>query len=681
MLQAKPTDTGVRVGTPGSPSVVVSAEDWTADDRTHDVSHAADTVGGRATAIRLPTGRLGLRRVDETSSQAPPTLSTGATRLPEGSYLLRIAGSVVVYVRFDGSATIDDPGGRPTLSFSESRLVTVGVGDRSDAPPTVTVPRTPSGVAAALSTASTAHHTATADRSFPELRATPPRIAFGDDLSVPDAVADRRRPSTVELRVPPSLEYLVPSASLVSYLGAEVTVCEAGTAPTLVTPERDLALEPNPVFQTDVGRLLRRVFMLDCLVRSAGPNGPGVAEASLLDDLDLDPESLYAASPGARLDAYLDAAFERVSGRLPDWHLSMYVEPSYDRVRTLPHLLENVPSLYLPESEPLGTDERLSRSLDDFYRSEGIGTGGDVSDVTPVRPILGAGRVHGWLADGVPIDVFKSDSRAYDHRDRHADSESLSVVAVLNDRQMEGEYTDAAHIYEHLSPGVDIDVTVERRPTRAELASIFESEQDLVHYIGHCDEAGLRCRDGNLDVDDVDESNVETFFLNGCGSYYEGLKLVRKGSVAGAVTFEKVLDSHATRVGTAFVRLLVNGFSLERALALARRRIIMGKDYAIVGDGTHVLTDSTDSAPAVATVESNDDGTYRLTYDANTPRVAGDIFRPPLSDTAAPRLLGQARRASLSAAELDAFLDRADVPVIYDGDIQWADELRDDLDP
>jgi hypothetical protein len=674
MLKAKSTDSGVRVATPGSTSVVVAAENWTSADLAHHIPHAADAASGRATAVRLPTGRLGVRRVDATATDDPPDLSAGTTRLPEGSYLFRVAGPVAVYVRFDGPATLEDPAGTPTLSFSDCRHVTVGVDDRTDAPPTVTVPRTPSGVATALSTTATAHHTATPDRSFPEMRATPPRIEFGDALSVPDAVAERRRPSAVELRVPPSLEYLVPAASLVHYLGASVTVTESGATPTLVTPDRDRELDPNPVFQTDVGRLLRRVFMLDCLVRSAGPNGPGVAETALLDDLDLDADSLYGASPGRRLDAYLDAPFETVSGRLPDWHLSMYVEPRYDRVQTLPHLLQNVPNVYLPESKPLGTDERLSRSLDDFYRST-VGTDGDVSDVTPVRPVLGSGRVHGWLADGVPIDVFKSDTRAYEHRTRHDDSESLSVVAVVNDRQMEGEYTDAAHIYQHLSPGVDIDVTVERRPTRGKLASIFESHHDLVHYIGHCDEAGLRCRDGNLDADDIAESNVETFFLNGCGSYYEGLKLVRKGSVAGAVTFEKVLDSHATRVGTAFVRLLVNGFSIERALALARRRIIMGKDYAVVGDGTHVLTDPQESEPAVATVEPNDDGTYRLTYDANTPRVAGDVFRPPFSEAAEPRLLGQARRTGLSPAELDDILERVDVPVIYDGDIQWSDEL------
>ena len=222
---------------------------------------------------------------------------------------------------------------------------------------------------------------------------------------------------------------------------------------------------------------------------------------------------------------------------------------------------------------------------------------------------------------------------------------------------------------------MDIEVTVKERTTRAELAEVFESSHDLVHYIGHCDESGLRCVDGNLTIENIEESNVETFFLNACGSYYEGLELIEKGSVAGAVTFDKVLDGHAARVGTTFVRLLINGFSLERALALARRRIIMGNDYTIVGDGTHLLTEPGIPAPAVATVDENDDDTYRLKYDTNSPHIAGGVYAPPFPEDERSHLLGTSQRTDLTAEDLADFLDRTDVPVIYDGDIHWSGEL------
>jgi hypothetical protein len=702
MVKVKATDAGVRAVGPGTASAVVAADEWSADDPVHDLPCATvDSVGGEATALRLPPGLLRLRRLDSGIEREPTAPAEGTVRLPDAPHLLRVEGAAVVFVRFDGTATLTDAGGAPAISFPERRRVTVGVADRTDRPETVTVPRTPEGVATALSAMPAGHLTATADRSLPKMRARPPRVEFGAETSVPESVAARRHDPSVALELPPSLDYLVPAASLAHYLGAEVRVTDDEDArPTLRTASLEREFDPNPGYQTEVARLLRRTFLLDCLVRGAGPNCHGVAETTLLDEVDLDAASLYRSSPGDRLESYLDVPFEEISGSLPDWHLSMYVSATYDQVRSLPHLLQNVPNVFLPEAKPLGTDERLSRSLDDFYRADataGDSADGsaddpgreaatsraetdDVPEVTPVKPVLGAGRVHGWLADGVPIDVFKSTHEAFEHRARYPeDPQSLSVVAVLNDERMVDEYNDAARIYESGPAGLDIDVTVETRTTRAELADVFESHHDLVHYIGHCDESGLRCVDGNLDVDNIEESNVETFFLNACGSYYEGLKLVEKGSVAGAVTFDKVLDGHAARVGTTFVRLLINGFSLERALALARRRIIMGKDYTVVGDGTHLLTDPGIPVPAVGTVVENDDGTYHLTYDTNSPRVAGGTYAPPFPENDRSHLLGTTQRADLSSEDLSDFLDRTEMPIIYDGDIHWSNDLYREL--
>lgn len=687
MVKVKATDAGVQAVGPGSASAVVAAEGWTAGDPQHDFPRAVvDAVGGEATALRLPPGLLRLRRVDSETEREPTAPAEGTVQLPDAAHLLRIEGAAVVFVRFDGPATLTDAGGAPTLSFSERRAVTVGVGDRSDRPETVTVPRSPAGVATALSVMPAGHLTATPDRSLPEMRAPPPRIEYGETLSIPDSVTARRPDPSVVLELPPSLDYLVPASSLVHYLGADVRIADDEDAwPTLRTANLEREFDPNPGYQSEVARILRRSFLLDCLVRGAGPNGRDVAEADLLTEVDLDAESLYCADAGTRLEAYLDAPFEEVSTRLPDWHLSMYVSPTYDHVRTLPYLLSNLPNVFLPEAKPLGTDERLSRSLDDFYRAggpddRGASDSGDVPDVNPVKPVLGTGRAHGWLAEGVPIDVFKSIPEAYEHRSRYPENpQSLSVVAVLNDKRMIDEYNDAAEIYESGPAGLDIEVTVKKRTTRAELAEVFESPHDLVHYIGHCEESGLRCVDGNLAIENIEESNVETFFINACGSYYEGLELVEKGSVAGAVTFDKVLDGHAARVGTTFVRLLINGFSLERALALARRRIIMGKDYTVVGDGTHVLTEPGIPAPAVATIDENDDGTYRLKYDTNSPRVAGDIYAPPFPEDERSHLLGTSHRTDLTAEDLSDFLDRTDIPVIYDGDIHWSGDLYREL--
>ncbi|ADQ66955.1 hypothetical protein Hbor_13740 [Halogeometricum borinquense DSM 11551] len=572
MVTLTVTDTGVQAVGPDTATAVVTADGWSADDPSHELPRAAvDSVGGVTTGLKLLPGVIRLRRLDSETERKLAAPVEGTVQLPAAPYLLCVEGAVTIFIRFDGEATMTGAGGDPLLSFSDCRRVTVGVGDRSERPETVTVSQTPEGVATALSVMSAGHLTATPDRSRPEMRASPPRIEFGSVTTIPDSVAARNPDSAVVFELPPSLDYLVPASSLAHYLGAEIRVADgADVSPTLRTATLEHEFEPNPRYQSAVASLLRRVFLLDCLVRGADSNGRDVAEMELLDEVGLDADSLSRSDIDERLEAYLDAPFAEISDRLPDWHLSMYVSPSYDRVRTLPYLLQNVPNIFLPEAKPLGTDERLSRSLDDFYRADNTAadeeTAGNtratktVPGVTPVKPVLGPGRVHGWLADGVPIDVFKSISSAYEHRARYpANSQSLSVVAVLNDRRMIDESTDAARIYESAPSELDLDVTVKKRITRAELAAVFESHHDLVHYIGHCDESGLRCPDGGLAITDLEVSNAQTFVLNACGSYYEGLELVEKGSVAGAVTFDKVLDRHAARVGTTFVRLLIRG--------------------------------------------------------------------------------------------------------------------------
>jgi hypothetical protein len=348
----------------------------------------------------------------------------------------------------------------------------------------------------------------------------------------------------------------------------------------------------------------------------------------------------------------------------------MYIEPDADNVPTLPHLVSNLPNVFMPDSTPLAGNERLRRSLDDFYRGADRPSG-----VEPVKPVLGPGRVHGWLAEGVPVDVFKSLPEAYEHRSGAGDRAGTSVVAVLNDAEMSSEHEDAADIYRRGTADLDIDVSVRERLSRAELAAVFEADHDFVHYIGHCVDAGLQCHDGALSTDDLRRSGAETFFLNACGSYHEGIDLVGKGSVAGAVTFEKVLDGHAARVGTTFVRLLINGFSIERALGLARRRVIMGTDYAVVGDGTHTLSGARSDVPLVVELTRGGEDVYHVTFDASSPRVTGDVFTMPGPLDEGPHLFGAESTVTLTAAEAERFVGAVDLPVIFDGDIQWSSDV------
>ncbi|GAB3418070.1 hypothetical protein GCM10027435_17560 [Haloparvum alkalitolerans] len=594
----------------------------------------------------------------------------GPVDLDAAAHRVRIATPVGTVLRFDGAATVAKPAvDAVVLTFPAATPVAVGFGTGTRRPrASMTVPATPSGVATALTAMATSHRTASPDRSRPEMRTQPPTVRFGEGKSIPPAARESPlegpRP---EIAVPPDLGVLLRVAPLTHYVGARVET-DTDAAPVL-RAGREWSLTDGSGGLT-AAAALRRVFHLDCLVRSAGPRGTDLAETRLLDRLALDPDGTYPLPVAERVDRYMAADYDAIAGELPDWHLSMYLRPDYESVRTLPHLLSNVPQVFAPEVEPLPDAEWLKRSLDDFIR------GRDSVSVDLSKPSLGSGRTHGWLADSAPIDVFKALPEAYENRARYRDrsGESISVVAVVNDLEMSTEGDAAVEVYRKRAAELDVDVTVREQVTTDELAALFEESHDLIHFIGHCEPAGFVCPDGHFAAAELDESNAQTFFLNACGSYYEGLDLIRRGSVAGGVTFNRVLDGNAALVGTAFARLLMAGFGFERALSLARRRVMTGKDYVVVGDGTHALTPRGDEVPTVLEVEPADGG-YRVVHDAYTPRAHGGVYRSPLQTDGVSQLCGTRREFLVDASRLRDLLSLDVMPVLYEGDLRWSSEL------
>ncbi|MDG5819027.1 hypothetical protein [Natronococcus sp. A-GB7] len=610
--------------------------------------------------------------------------------LPPDEYVIDVDTEIKSYLRFSGRATIrkTDDFESIVVSFPEPIRVIVGLRSRHERPAgTITVPDSPADVATAISHLASSYKTTSPDRTYPTLRGHPPLIEFGDELEIPEGIRSEHRESGIEFVVPPNYESLYATASLAYYLQATVRTTNSddivGTRPRLRVPDQGVEreLSPMPGLERDVERLLRKTFFLDCLARNVGPYGTQLAESSLLDVLELDAERLYDATPATRLATYLDVPYEAVEHRLPEWHLATYVAPEYENAETLPFLLDRMSLLYTPRTSELEGQELIERSLTDFYRggngSPGGAHSGQVASVDIVKPDLRDARVHGWLADGVPIDVFKSTATAYHNRLGYLErsSESTSICVVLNDPEMAGEHDDVAEIYRRRSNEVRMDVTVEEGLTRAELATVFESEYDFVHYIGHCETDGLRCTDGTLSASSLEQCSAQTFFLNACGSYYEGMELIEKGSVAGAVTFRKVLNDHAIKVGSTFAKLLVRGFSIERALRLARRRIMMGKDYAVVGDGTHSLTQSDSRLPTTITLEELESDRYLATFDCYSTRATGSYYVPHTTGSEYAYLCGNESSFTLDRSELLSLLKETESSVIYDGDIYWSGEL------
>ncbi|WP_408958756.1 hypothetical protein [Natrinema sp. 74] len=712
MIEWAVDDDTLHVTDADNAELTVTGDEFVVDGSGVDIPRPVDdTIVTTATELRFPHAvvyafSLGLEDQYELDPNGEPL------SLSPGEYVVDIDTEIKSYLRFSGSARIEKTDGYEEIvvSFPNRTRVILGLRCRHELPAgTITVPDSPSAVADAITHMAASHKTDSPDRSYPTLRGHPSLIEHGDELEIPDSVRSDTPGHGIELVVPPDYESLFVTAPLAYYLQATVRTTDerfgrrAGSRsdeprPRLRLPEHAIEepLSSMPDLERDVERLLRKTFFLDCLVRNAGPYGTTLSELSLLEALGLDADVLYEASPQDRLAAYLDVPYAAIKHRLPDWHLSSYVTPAYDSVETLPFLLDRLSMVYTPRTSDLEGKELVERSLEDFYRHGDpepepvTGTGraagvdratGQIASVDIVKPDLQGGRTHGWLADGVPIDVFKSAPTAYHNRLAFLEqaSDSTSICVVLNDPEMAGEHDHVAEIYRQRSEELTLDLTVEESIGTAELARVFETDHDFVHYIGHCETDGLCCPDGTLAASSLDRCNVQTFFLNACGSFYEGMNLIEKGSVAGAVTFTKVLNDHAVKVGSTFAKLLVHGFSIERAMGLARRRIMMGKDYAVVGDGTHSLTQAESRLPTTATLEELDEGgderRFLLTLDCFSTRVSGSYYFPHTEHNEHAYLCGNESSFTLSESELATMLKETEASVIYDGDIYWSKEL------
>jgi hypothetical protein len=682
------TASGVRAAGPAG-DVLVQSPDWQRADASPSLARPVDAAAsGLTTQFSLPTP-------DATVAAAPcsgqPRLTDGHQRVaidgaPSGSpglevpgrlpgdreYVLEADTEVEVVARFDGPAEVSRTE-ETTVTFEEPTRVVFGFRTAERVPTDrITIPKTLDGVATAVTHAASAHHVMTPERSRRSMRRHPPTFEFGDGVDVPDTVRAETPDTGIEVLVPRSLRSLFVVAPLAYYLGADVRV-DAGVTPKLRAPDAGVSYTFDNLV-VEVPDLLARVFWLDCLTRTGDSRAATQpAESATLTELGLNPGVAFDAPPAERLRTYLDAPFERVADQFPEWHLSMHAAPNLDHVGALPFLLDRLACIYPPETASLESEELLERSLDDFYR----GAPGPVATVEMLEPKRREGRAQGWLAEGTPIDVFKTTPAAYENHLEYVrrPADELSVAVVLNDESMAGEHESVADVYRSRAESLPMDVSLHENLTRDELAAVFREHHAFVHYIGHCEVSGLRCADGNLAVSDLEETNVETFFLNACGSYYEGLDLVKRGSVAGAVTFRKVLDEQAAKVGTAFARLLVHGFPIETALSLARRRILMGKDYAVVGDGMQTLSHTDADDAHVVHVTRLPSGDCRVSWEQHAVNAHGDQYELDVEAAGPPRLAGNETTFTMAPAELAAFLEDGDHPVIVDGEFYWTDEI------
>lgn len=600
----------------------------------------------------------------------------------DGVTRIDIDAAISVRVAFDGAGSVRLNGGT-RIDFDEPTPVVIGFREAKSPRPTVTVPATPAGLATAVTAAGRTHRQDGPERSHPGFRPRTPHVEFGEH-SVPESLD---APSGPIMTVPESPLAVLVAAPLAYYLGAELRISEG--PPHVRGDGADHAFEPLPAFAGDVAEALGRLCYLDTRLRSV----PG--ETTLPVD-GFDADALRSAPVTARLSAVIDSS----STDRPTWPLSTYVGGDVANGRYLPYLLDRLSLVFPASASSLDPQAFLKRSLDEFYR-------GDAPFVDAVDPSLSAARYHAWLGEGTPVDAYtmlgsptprdlaglgsgndvESGSGLQSGNDVDSgtadDSESGSGTApgdrlvidiVCNEPEMAGE-RDAATAYRRRFSGSTVDVRIHERLSTSELAAVLERGSDLLHFIGHCEAGGLVCPDGEFAAADLDACGVESFFLNACGSYYEGYDLVRRGATVGAVTLKSVLDEQAVTLGRTFAGLLAAGFAFDRALSLARGEIIVGRDYVVVGDGTHRLRPPR-GTPGVFHVERVSEG-FKVRFDGLSPDGAGRRYVDPTDGQ--ERVCGLEQPTTVDRSELVELLERFALPVRYEGRLEWSDDLAETL--
>ena len=613
-----------------------------------------------------------------------------------GRYELELSGPVKLYVAIEGPMRVETRVTELEVALEEPGPVRIGARSYHERPAaTVTTTADPTDVMQAVSTFGSAVKTTRSERSYPTLRGHPPALELGDELSVPRGL----EPSDpgVRIEVPRSLHEVTVVSPLAYYLGAQVV---PGREPRLVADGEPVALDHGACFENAVERTLKKTFLLDCLVRTAGPRSIPLYERQELEpSLDVDLADLHGRTGPERLLAYEDVPYDTIAPYLPTWKLTAHVDPVPSSLEVLPFLVADLavirsPSGVDPVSENpfAGPDGRSSSggetatgegaagertsapgSLQSTCRSSSPESDGETDNLVQIRP--GDSLEQAWVGAGTPMGASKAIPEAYGNRlDRTAREEEIEIVVVCNDEAMVNERDGVEAVY-GTRDEFPIDVSYYEDLTTDRLSLLLESDVDFFHYIGHVDAEGFRCRDGRLDAASLEGVGVDIFFLNACRSYEQGRRLIERGAISGVVTLDEVINSGAIRIGKTLAELLNYGFPLRSALNLARDRSIVGSQYLVIGDGNADIAQAQNGCALLADVTTVEDG-YELditTFPA-TGTGMGSQFRPALEGVDRVFLSpGPLPTFDVSRAELDAYFATSVFPVRFDGEFTWTD--------
>lgn len=634
----------------------------------------------------------------------------GATKVQADNYLLEFPGmgmKMYAQVRDTGFRVVQSNDGIDII-FDPDTVIRLGARSLHSQPArTLTTTSKPRDLMQAISLFGNAMKTWSPERTYPSLRGHPPLIELESKSALPEGLTP---PDTgIRVTTPPEHEWLFPTAPLAYWFGATV---EPGPPALHAGGERyPLGIEggyradsERKAFESHIKDLLQFTFLFDCAVRTEGFYNDELDAQHWVDKagLSLDYQELFQTTLDERIRRYmeLDASFEDLADQYgrPGWRLTADVQPSPERATILPFLARDLAVVRcFPERELHETSMTRNETVTNvFERTSGTGVAeepghGAVSTSSPssfsstgvareqVRHLPDADSMsHAWVGDGFAAGTAKASTKSYLQRlENQAEGTSrIDIDVIVNSEEM----TDEASVSEIYGTRdiLDFDIDVHRDLSIRELSSVFESQTDFVHYIGHVETGGFECSDGYLDATQLRTVNADTFFLNACSSYEQGQRLVDKGAIAGVVTLEEVFNSSATVIGTSIARLLNYGFPIGSATDLIQRTTFSGTNYAVVGDSNAAIAQCNVSVPNVAHVELKEDGLFKVSIEtyASWNYGVGSIYQPYLEGCDFTHVVpGKLGPWTIDSEALDAFLQTSTFPLIGENNIYWSDEI------
>jgi hypothetical protein len=644
----------------------------------------------------------------------------GHVWFPSDTYMIEVSGVSVklyLFVR-DSSITLREGEKGVVLAFEEETEVQIGTRSLHYQPAgTITTTTDPMDLMEVVSVLGDSMKTWSPERTFPTLRGHPLLVEEGDSLEIPDGVT---KPETgVEITVPPEYKWIYPVAPLAYWLGATVSPGEPmlyadGTEVPLTTGEPGTP-SGQEAFHHRVRDILQYSFLLDCAVRTEGFYNVQLDVREQVEaEFSLPFEELYDLPLDERLSTYFGLvdsveAFESRLGR-PEWRLTADMEAESDRISVLPFLARDLAVVRCPkeaglakleaeETSPWGETQSSGGDANPWGGQEVRRGGGSVSGSVTTQsgvstrsasddhsggsqPVLELpetdSMAHTWIGEGFAFGAGKASTQSYLQRlEKIVEDESLvSIDVVMNAEEMADE-SAVSDIY-GTRENIEFQTDVHEQLSTDELAAVLESDRDFLHYIGHVDDRGFECCDGFLDAESLGNVGVDIFVLNACSSYEQGLALVNKGSIAGVVTLNDVINSSATRVGKELARLINYGFPMETAIQLIYETSFLGHDYVVIGDSTAALTQSSVPAPNLKRVELTDGGKFSVEIEtfASLNYDTGSMYEPYIAGNelhyVVPKTLGP---WEITKQELEDLLGKANYPVVASGKLYWSEEV------